>query len=74
MAQELARFEQEKVANHAKTTHDVYEDVSKVLAKRAKEEERARVAQAREKLALEFEDQLRKKENQFGMQLAQERK
>ena len=36
----MQRFEQEKLVNHAKTTHDVYEDVSKVLTKRAKEEEK----------------------------------
>ncbi|CDW84673.1 UNKNOWN [Stylonychia lemnae] len=72
--QEISRFQEEKLINHARTTQIVYEDVSKTLISKTKEEEKHRIDKIRNQMKEEYEDKMRKKENQLSMQLAQERK
>eukprot|EP00347_Sterkiella_histriomuscorum_P011618 403371761 len=71
---ELSRFEEEKLINHARTTQIVYEDVSKVLITKAKEEEKQKLERAKQKVVQDYEEKMRKLEAQWSMQIAQERK
>jgi len=43
----LNRFEEEKLINHARTTQIVYEDVSKTLITKTKEEEKHKIEKVR---------------------------
>lgn len=72
--QELARFEEEKLMNHARTTQVVFEDVSKVLINKNKQEEKAKVERIKHKLMQEYEEKDRKRENYYSMIIAKERK
>eukprot|EP00347_Sterkiella_histriomuscorum_P015626 403356318 len=71
---ELSRFEEEKLINHARTTQIVYEDVSKVLITKAKEEEKQKLERAKQKVVQDYEEKMRKLEAQWSMQIASERK
>ena len=52
--------------NHAKATHDIYEDVTKVLFTKNKEESKEKMARLRKEIASEYEDKMRKVENKMS--------
>jgi hypothetical protein len=62
------------VKNHAKSTQAIYEDISKTLKERNREDEKDKFDKLRKQVERESEEQIRKLENKMNGELAKERK
>jgi hypothetical protein len=62
------------VKNHAKSTHAIYEDISKTLKERNREDEKEKFDKLKKQVERESEELIRKLENKMNGELAKERK
>ena len=73
MQQEKLRAQEQQVVDNAQTTHDIYQEMERVLRQKFAAEERIKVKKLRNEFAAEYKNELAKRESQFEAMLAKER-
>ena len=66
-------MQEQQVVDNAQTTHDIYQEMERVLRQKFAAEERMKIKRLRHEIATEFKTELAKKESHFEALIAKER-
>ena len=67
------KMQEQQVVENAQTTHDIYQEMEKVLRQKFAAEERMKIKKIRHEFAQEYKTELAKKESHYEAILAKER-
>ena len=73
LADAKLRMQEQAVADNAQTTHDIYQEMEKVLRLKFAQEERTKIKKLRHEFASEYKQELAKKESHYEALIAKER-